>query len=426
MSRGGAIFVILALVVMGQAAIDIYLASMPAMMAEFNVSEDIIQLTISTFLLGFGFSQLVYGPVSDFYGRRAVLFFGLPLFVASTIACVFTHSSGWLLFFRFCEGVGIAAASVSARSIMRDYFRAKELPQISSYMAMAWALVPILAPLIGGYIQHYMGWRTNFVFLATAASLLSLYLYLYLPETNQHARVGRFSFKSPFFAYKTLLGNKVFTSNMVVLAMLFSIFSIFNTSSSFLYEVHWGASPVVYGWTLLFISAGYFGGSFLNSRLIIRIDPRTVVGWGVAGLVLTSAVSFLIQRWASMGPDGLGIEMFLIYMALGLIFANSVAACLRPFPGIAGSASAMYGFLVFTGGFVSSAVFAKVFNPTLGTLTMTLLVLSILMALAFTGTIFVYRTVKQTAKSNKSKGSDSIDFSREYATSKGSDSIDCL
>ena len=398
-SRGGAIFVILALIVVGQAAIDIYLASMPAMMADLNVNEDVIQLTISVFLLGFGFSQLVYGPVSDYYGRRAVLFFGMPLFVASTIACVFTHSSAWLLFFRFCEGVGIATASVSARSIMRDYFAANELPKISSYMAMAWALVPIIAPLIGGYIQHYMGWRTNFILLAASASLLSLYLYQYLPETNQHTRVGRFSFNRPFSAYKTLLSNKVFVGNIVVLALLFSIFSVFNVSSSFLYEGHWRASPMIYGWTLLLISAGYFCGSFLNSRLINRIDPRTVVGWGIAALLLTSAVAFLIQHWALIGPVGLAVEMFLIYMALGLVFANAIAACLRPFPQIAGSASAMYGFLVFTSGFVSSAVFAKVFHPTLDTLTGTLLVLSTLMALAFAGTIFIYRTVTRPGES---------------------------
>ncbi|TCS62115.1 multidrug effflux MFS transporter [Varunaivibrio sulfuroxidans] len=383
LARGEAIFLILTLIVMGQASIDIYLPSMPAMASDFNVNSAVIQLTVSLFLLGYGFSQLFYGPLSDHYGRRAVLFFGLPLFTVSTIACVLTHSAGWLLFFRLCEGVGIGTASVSARSIMRDCFSSDELPRISSYMAMAWALVPTTAPMIGGYIQNFLGWRSIFLLLVALSILLSVYVFSRVPETNKHTQAGPISLKAPFHAYKTVLSNKTFGGNMLVLSALFSIFSIFNAYSAFLFEVKWGASPVIYGWILLFISFGYMLGSFLNSRLIALLDVRRVTSLGMAVIVLTSGISVLMHRWGLMNGVGLALVMFLTYAGLGLIFANSIAASLRPFPKIAGSASAMYGFLVFTGGFASSAIFIKLLHPGLGVLVTAFLVLSLAMALTF-------------------------------------------
>lgn len=356
-SKRKALGFILLLVVVGQASIDIYLPSIPAMMSTFAASAERMQLTVSIFLLGYGGSQLVYGPLSDRFGRKAVLLFGLPLFIAATLGICVTTSATTLLLLRALQGVAMGAASVCARAIMRDCFEPSELPAASSTMAMGWALVPILAPMLGGYLQHYLGWQYSFGFLALLATSLLLYLTFGMRETNQ-LRTRALSLSGSFAAYALLLRSRAFRANMLMLGVLVSIFSVTNIATPFILQSAYHLSPVHYGWSLLTVSSGYLIGSFINKKVVARHAPVRVTGCGAALLALFGMGHLAVCLTVGGSVLTLVAFLFAVYMALGLIFANCLSACMRSFPQHAGSASALYGALVFCSGFAVSALYA--------------------------------------------------------------------
>lgn len=156
--------VILLLMVIGQMGTDVYLASLPAIHVALNTSTSTTQYTFSIFLAGFALSQLFYGPLSDCYGRKPFIIFGLLMFTVTGLFCAFSTNIIELLTARFFQGVGAGACTVIARAVMRDTFDGKDITKMNIYQSMVWSMVPISAPLLGSYIQYYLGWRYNFYY----------------------------------------------------------------------------------------------------------------------------------------------------------------------------------------------------------------------------------------------------------------------
>src|SRR6185437_8133200 len=160
------ILFILSLVVICQTAIDLYLPSLPIMVSDLKSNPVMMQFSIPVFLIGCAVSQMIYGPCSDYVGRKPILMVGITIFICGTFICIFSHSIFILLLGRLTQGIGISAASTLSRALSRDIFHGVKLAKTFSYIAIAWSLVPMLAPILGSYIQYYSNWRFNFIFLA--------------------------------------------------------------------------------------------------------------------------------------------------------------------------------------------------------------------------------------------------------------------
>lgn len=373
---------IIFLTILGQIAIDLYLPSVHGMMNELGMSQVIAQWTVSAYLFGYGFSQLIYGPLSDRIGRRKVILMGIVLSLCGSIGCTFAFFPIMILIFRMVQGLGSGAASVIARAIMRDTYTGKRLSKASSHMAMAWSLVPILAPVLGGIIEREGGWRFNFGFLMLFSLLFAIIIYFHFPETCK--KIGnRKGLKDVIIEYEKLFRNNKFSLNMIVLVMLFSLFSIFNVSSPFLIQEKYNFTTTQYSIALCVISFGYLMGSYINGKLIGCIKANILTIIGVMIVFVDSVFMELFSLELEIDQYCFIGAMFVIFMGLGLIFSNSLSECLQPFPDSAGVASAMYGFLVFVGGGILSALYSKYIIISTVTFFATMVFIALVMLLSY-------------------------------------------
>ncbi|MFT3742199.1 MAG: multidrug effflux MFS transporter [Gammaproteobacteria bacterium] len=354
MNKKPMIFLILLLITIGQSSIDIYLPSLPSMAAFFKSSINLIQLTLSAFLVGFSISQLFYGPLSDYYGRKPILLIGLSIYIFSGILCLFSRSIEYFLFFRILQGVGIGAASVLSRAIMRDMFSGNALVKVASYSAVAWALVPIIAPLLGGYIQFYTNWKMNFLCLVFFALIMIITIFKWMPETCIIEYRKPLKFKTILTNYFTLLKSHIFLGNAMCVAVLFGVFIVFSAASPFLLQTQLHLSSIQYGWSTMFVASGYLLSSYLNSYLS-KINPtQKTILIGFSILCISSLTLLFFVFTHNFSVFSILIPMFFVFFGVGLIYANCIAGCMKPFPKMAGSAGALYGFLVFLGGGIST------------------------------------------------------------------------
>jgi DHA1 family bicyclomycin/chloramphenicol resistance-like MFS transporter len=180
------LFILLAMVPLTGATIDIYVPSLPAITAHFGVPAQLVQWTIPSYLIGYSLAQLFCGALSDAWGRRALLIIGIVLYTGASFLAASASSIGMLILMRFVQGLGVAAPGVLARAIASDSFDSERLPHITNYITLAWALGPIVAPLIGGYLQHVFGWKAIFYFLTAYGCIVLLLIYVLLPETNSY------------------------------------------------------------------------------------------------------------------------------------------------------------------------------------------------------------------------------------------------
>lgn len=377
------VFFIVFLTILGQAGIDLYLPSMPVMKASLHMSETLIQWTISTYLVGYGISQLFYGPLSDYFGRKPILFFGLSLYFFASIGCCFSYTAAMIIVFRLIEGLGSGSASVLSRAVMRDSFSGNMLAKSSSYMAIAWSLVPILAPVFGGFFQSRIGWQANFAFLSVLCFIALMFGIYKLPETCQNIKSDKLSLGSVLKGYYTVLSSFTYVSSMIILVLLFCIFTIFNVTSPFIYETFFRLTPVQYSFVLFASSMGYLIGSFINSRLLKYLSKQKLIMIGMIIIVISSIVMLSLNIVGTHQVITILIPMLCILLGLGFIFANCLSICLEPFPKIAGISSAMYGFLVFAGSGIISAIYSKMTSVNFITFSTAIFIFSFIMLSTF-------------------------------------------
>lgn len=343
-------------VILCQSAIDIYLPSLPWMVKYFESSESIVRLSVPIFLVGCSFSQIFYGPYSDLVGRRPVLFIGLSIFLIGSVVSASSQTTIMLLIGRLIQGIGVGAVSVLSRAVSRDIFEGNKLVKIASYIAIAWALVPIIAPVVGAYIQYYCGWRMNFIILIAFSTMILLGIFLVLPETKKNIQRREIKLNIILKNYIYLLRNREFIGYTLCASVLFGIFVSFNVIAPFLIQNEFKFEPANYAWLNLIICSGYLIGSFINSKLIQYINISKIIPIGFILLITTSVAFLIFSLFFQRGVGEVIIFMFFVMLSIGLIYANCIAGSLMPFSDIAGSASALYGCLVLSGASIAGTI----------------------------------------------------------------------
>ena len=176
---------IITFVILGQVGVDLYLPSFGAMAVALDVAPKYIELSLSLFLLSMAMSQLFYGALSDALGRRRVILPAILLYAAGSAVCFFATGIAQLLAGRLLQGFAAGACVVIPRAVARDTCDGKRLAQVSVWLSVAWALVPMLAPVAGGYVQDYLGWQSNFLLIFVLAVACWGLAFVYLPEPEK-------------------------------------------------------------------------------------------------------------------------------------------------------------------------------------------------------------------------------------------------
>lgn len=342
------IAILTALTALGHLASAVYLPSLPAITEALHASAPAAHATLSVFLLGFAVAQLVYGPLSDQFGRRVVLFCGLAIYVLSSLFCAFAPDIETLIAARLAQGVGACAGMVIARAIARDTYSGQSLSVVMAVIATAVAVVPGFVPLLGGVIQDGLGWRATFLTTSGLGVVIAIAAWCWLRETN--ATIGRrISFQRLFHDYGQVLRSKAFRQNSLTGAFGLAAMFAFNAASPALFIERLGTSATEYGIYPTITVIGYFLGAGAAARLVKRISERKLVVIGTLTMVLGTSSMLLMPLTGTLSVTGMVVTMFIFVGGLGMILPLTSAASLQNFPQCAGTAAAVLGFFQMAG-----------------------------------------------------------------------------
>jgi len=342
------------LVALGPLSVDMYLPAMPAMQNAFDTSISKMHLTLSAYLAGFAIFHLICGPLADRFGRKPILMLGTVIFVGACVGCSQSSNINELLLFRFLQGVGACVGPTLARAIVRDIFGPTRAAKALSLIAMLMALAPAVAPTLGGAMLLFLPWSSIFLFLAVYGAISIALVQRYLPESlPQKQSLHPLAVASN---YSLLIKDPFYLLVTIASALMYAALLTYLSSSAFVY-ITVLAVPVEY-FGFIFISGvlGYIIGSGISARLTSRYTSEqltlqgTALGLAATLLMWLSSTLYPLSIAAYMAP------MVLFSTALGLVLPNSMAVALRPFPQIAGTASALLGFIQMAISAVSSAL----------------------------------------------------------------------
>ena len=334
-----------ALVAFGPLSTDLYLPSLPALVTAFGTDIVTVQLTLSVFLVGFALAQLVYGPLSDRYGRRPALIGGVSIYLAASLACTIAASIDQLIVARAFQAVGACCGPVVARAVVRDVYGRDRAATVLAYLSMAMALAPAVGPVLGGLLTELFGWRANFVALSAIAVTVLAATLLLLGETNAHRDPDALRPARLLGNYILLFRDRSYVGYVLTVAGSYSGIFAFISGSSFVLIGRLQLSPFAYGLCFGGVVVGYMTGTFLAGRLSHRLGIDRMVRLGtlvsLAGGLLGAglAAADVVSVAGIVGP------MFLFIMGTGLALPNAMAGAVGPYPTMAGLASALLGFV---------------------------------------------------------------------------------
>ncbi|MDH5381508.1 MAG: multidrug effflux MFS transporter [Cyclobacteriaceae bacterium] len=344
------------LTTIGPFSIDMYLPAFADIAKSLNTDISHISLSLSTFFIGLGFGQLIYGPLLERYGRKKPMYIGLGLYILSSLGCAMATSVDNLIIFRFFQAVGSCGGLVASRAIVRDLFEAKDMARIFSLLMMVVAISPIVAPTVGGYVTAGLGWRYVFIILMIIAALILVLSILFLPESKKPDPAHSLKFRSIYSNYKSIFKHPQFILYVITGSISYAGLIAYISGSAFLYMDLLRVSETQFGWIFAIIAAGLIGANQLNTLMLKVYTSERIV---LTSLVVQSIVGGVLLFTIYTGQTGMYLTTFLIFSymtCLGFVFPNSSALSLAPLGHNAGNASALMGSLQTIIGALASAL----------------------------------------------------------------------
>lgn len=354
------VLILSALMAITSLSTDIYLPAMPVMATDLQGDAE---LTITGFLIGFCIAQLVWGPVSDHFGRRLPLFIGMVLFIAGSVGCALSTDIVQIVFWRVFQALGACTGPMLARAMIRDLFSRTRAAQMLSTLMIIMAVAPIAGPLIGGQMIKVTSWHTIFWLLAIIGVLMLVSLF-WLEETLPAEKRVKASLSGAFANYAILLRNASFMRFTLCLTFYYVAAYAFITGSPFVYIRYFGVDPQHYGWLFAVNIIGLMAVSVVNRRLVHRYPLESLLRFAVFAATLAAVI---LAAATGFGFGGIGliiVAVFVFFSMNGIIAATSTACALDAVPNVAGSASALMGSLQYGSGIISSLLLALLSDGT--------------------------------------------------------------
>lgn len=347
-------------------AIDIMLPALQQIGEALKV-EDVNQrqFIVSSYLFGFGFAQLLYGPISDRFGRRMPMIFGLSLYIICALAIVAIPSFGGLLALRFIQGAGAASTRVITVSIVRDVFGGRAMAEVMSLIMMVFMIVPIIAPGTGQLIMLGGDWHLIFLFIGVMGMAILAWMMIRLPETLSPNDVRPLTFSSIIGGFRIVLTNRIALCYTIAATFIFGALFGFINSAQQVYVGIYGLGPwfpVAFAAVAAFMSLA----SFINAKLVGRFGMRRLSHASLLAFIVINALWLFVQL---VGPQPMPFLLFISFFGLamfmfGWIGANFNSLAMEPLGHVAGTASSVLGFMSTVGGAAIGAVIGQAFNGT--------------------------------------------------------------
>lgn len=329
---------------LGEMATDIFISSLPTLVDVFDTSVAHAQLTLGVYMVGFALAQLVWGPVSDRYGRKPPLIIGTVLFFAASIGAGFAPSMDALIAFRFLQALGGGAGVVIVLAIIRDMHEVEQAASMLARMGTVIGVSPALAPVIGGYLLLWFGWRANFAFLALWA-LLALALSVWvIDETLKQRDLQALRPLGLLRNVLSLLRHRTYLGYGLTMVFAFGTFFAFLFASPFVFIEVLGVKTENFAYLITVQVVGFVTGTLLADRFMHRFGLGRLFGLAL-GLALIAGIAVALPPLFGVATVVTIIAPMTVFaFTMGFVFPLGTAAALGPFPHIAGAASSFLGF----------------------------------------------------------------------------------
>jgi DHA1 family bicyclomycin/chloramphenicol resistance-like MFS transporter len=353
-----------ALMALNSLAIDVMLPALPYMGQSLGVAnENDRQLVVSAYMVGFGAAQLFFGPISDRFGRRAPLFFGIALYLVCAFAATFAPTFAILLGLRFVQGLGAAATRVVAMSVIRDRFSGREMASIMSLVFMVFMALPVVAPGVGQIILLVGTWHYIFLFMVGLAAVIGAWAWFRLPETLHPEYRRQLTVASVIGGFGAVFTNRTaFFYGLAGMFLFGGMFGFIICTQQIFVEIY-GLGPL-FPVAFASIAAWMAFANFLNSAIVKRLGMRRI---SHGALLIYIACALVILGLSLKGPVN-----FWVYYALLMVFqfvfawasSNMNSLSMEPLGRVAGTAAATFGFMQTVGGAVIGTFIGQQFNGT--------------------------------------------------------------
>jgi len=307
--------------------------------------------------------QLIYGPISDRFGRRWPLIIGMVFYIAAAAAASFAPSFEMLLALRFLQGVGAAGTRVIAVSLVRDVFGGRAMAEVMSLVFMVFMIIPVIAPLLGQGVMLFSEWHMIFVLMAVIATVATLWTLLRLPETLAPAQRRPFTVAAILGGFGIVLTNRVALCYTLASTLVFAgLFGFINSAQ----QIYVGIYGLGVWFPVLFAAvAGMMAvSSFANSRLVGRFGMRRLSHGALIGFLAVNVVTFSLALAGPMPLWAFATLFTLAMLQFGWIGSNFNAIAMEPLGHVAGTASAIQGFIQTLGGGLIGAAIGQAFDGT--------------------------------------------------------------
>lgn len=345
-ARANLIYVLAGIIALGPLSVDLYLPAMPAMVGYFDTDISQVQMTLSSYLLGFALFHLVCGPLSDRFGRKPVLLAGLSLYVVMSGLCAIATTIDELIIYRFIQAMGACCAPTLGRAIVRDVYPPEKAVKALAYVSSLMAIAPVMAPSLGGILVSFGDWRLTFWSLV-GFGLLAMALTFFLVDESLpqrqplHPRVIGKNFL-------TLLSSHHFVGNVLTSSFLYAGAFAFLSGASFVLIEFFNVKPTHFGLYFMFIVAGYIGGNLFTAKIAHRWPPARAFKLGIATSVIPSSLMVAANLAGYFHPVLAVLPVLFVTLAIGLVLPQAMGEALKPFAHMAATASAMMGFMQMT------------------------------------------------------------------------------
>ncbi|GHD89944.1 MULTISPECIES: Bcr/CflA family multidrug efflux MFS transporter [Pseudocitrobacter] len=349
------VFILGLLAMLMPLSIDMYLPALPVISQQFGVPAGSAQMTLSTYILGFAFGQLLYGPMADSLGRKPVILGGTLIFAVAAIACALSKSIDQLIVMRFFHGLAAAAASVVINALMRDIYPKEEFSRMMSFVMLVTTIAPLVAPMAGGAVLVWFSWRAIFWILAAAAILASLAIWFFIAETLPVEKRQTFHLRTVLGNFASLFRHKRVLSYMLASGFSFAAMFSFLSAGPFVYIELNHVSPQHFGYYFALNIVFLFIMTTINSRIVRRVGALNMFR---AGLLVQFAMAVWMVACALLDVGFwslvLGIAVFV--GCVSMVSSNAMAVILDEFPHMAGTASSLAGTFRFGIGAIIGAL----------------------------------------------------------------------
>ena len=334
---------LVSLVAYAAIATDLYLPAIPYMIVDLGGTTSDGQLTLSVFMVGLALGQLVFGPLSDHFGRIPVVRTGTLLFLVTSVLCALAADFGVMWVMRGLQGMAAASGPVIARAIVRDRYEGNRAAQVMSTLSAAMAIIPMVAPSIGALILQFAAWPAIFIALAVFAALVLAALSR-LPETTSNTSNERLTLRMVLSSFSEMLRRPSFLGYQMAGSFSFAALFVYLSTVAFFLPDVFNIPTSLFGYAFALTVFGFMTGSLINARLVMRFGMDQTLKAGLTISLLAALLIVLLSANASAHLYAMAALSSIFFLGVGLTASNASMGAISQFAHKAGSASAVYGF----------------------------------------------------------------------------------